>query len=132
MLGGIARQVARRGQPFAPPCVLLSGGETTVTMRGEGRGGRNVEFLLSLALALDGTRRSTRLPATPTASTGGGGRRRHHRAGHARPGPRPGLAPRAILEDKDAHSFFEALGDQVISGPTLTNVNDFRAILIED
>jgi hydroxypyruvate reductase len=71
-LAGIALQVARRRQPVQPPCVLLSGGETTVTLRGQGRGGRNVEFLLSLGIALNGEPAIQRAGrATPTASTGG-------------------------------------------------------------
>ena len=130
--GGIARQVARRGQPFVPPCVLLSGGETTVTVRGEGRGGRNVEFLLSLAVALDGLA-GVHAIAGDTDGVDGA-----EEIAGAIVGPdtlarawAQGLSPRARLDANDAHAFFQALGDSVITGPTLTNVNDFRAILIE-
>ena len=133
VLAGIARQVATRRQPFEPPCVLLSGGETTVTLRGQGRGGRNVEFLLSLALALDGMPKVHALSADTDGVDGA------DEAAGAIIGPETldraralGLTPRAALEENDAHSFFEAIESQVICGPTLTNVNDFRAILVED
>ncbi len=132
VMAGISRQVATRGQPFARPCVLLSGGETTVTLRGKGRGGRNVEFLLALALALDG-QAGVHAIAGDTDGVDGA-----EEVAGAVIGPDTlarararGLSPRASLDDNDGHGFFEALGDQVITGPTLTNVNDFRAILIE-
>lgn len=128
---GIARQVLRHGQPAAAPAVLLSGGETTVTVRGAGRGGRNVEFLLGLALALGGepgvhaiacdTDGIDGTEAAAGAVIGPGTLER----GRAR-----GLDPRAMLADNDAHSFFAGLGDLVVTGPTLTNVNDFRAVLV--
>jgi hydroxypyruvate reductase len=128
---GIALQVARRDQPFEGPCVLLSGGETTVTVRGRGRGGRNVEFLLSLAVALD-SEPGIHAMAADTDGVDG----QEEIAGAllapdtlARARAR-GLHPRQRLDDNDGHGFFEALGDSVITGPTLTNVNDFRAILI--
>ena len=130
VMAGIARQVLSHAQPVARPCALLSGGETTVTLKGTGRGGRNVEFLLSLAIALDGApihalacdtdgvdgaEDVAGAIATPDTLT---------RAGAA------GLTPLAELANNNAHGFFEVLGDQVITGPTLTNVNDFRAMLI--
>jgi hydroxypyruvate reductase len=128
---GIARQVARRGQPFTPPCVLLSGGETTVTVRGNGRGGRNVEFLLALAVALDG-QAGVHAIAGDTDGVDGA-----EEIAGAVIGPdtlarswAQGMPPRARLDANDAHGFFQALGDSVVTGPTLTNVNDFRAILI--
>jgi len=131
VMGGIALQVAARRQPFTPPCVLLSGGETTVTVRGRGRGGRNVEFLLSLALALD---RRAGIHALAGDTDGVDGQ--EDIAGAiltpdtlARADAR-GLRPRERLDDNDAHAFFEALGDSVVTGPTRTNVNDFRAILV--
>ena len=130
-MAGIALQVAAHGQPFAPPCVLLSGGETTVTVRGEGRGGRNVEFLLSLAIALDG---QPGIHALAGDTDGVDGPEEiagaYHRAGHARPRLGPGHQTARRLADNDGHGFFEALGDSVVTGPTLTNVNDFRAILL--
>ena len=133
VMAGIAAQVRRYGQPAAAPCVLLSGGETTVTMRGHGRGGRNVEFLLALALALRGDPRSFAIAGDTDGVDGA-----EEIAGaivtpatleraRAR-----GLDPAARLADNDAHGFFETLGDSVVTGPTLTNVNDFRAILIAD
>jgi len=131
VLAGVALQVAERDQPVAAPCVVLSGGETTVTVRGSGRGGRNVEFLLSLAIALDG---HTRIYALAGDTDGVDGQ---EEIAGACLGPDSlararalGLKPENSLQDNDAHSFFSALGDSVITGPTLTNVNDFRAILV--
>lgn len=131
-LGGIALQVARRGQPFQPPCVLLSGGETTVTVRGRGRGGRNVEFLLSLAVALNGEPGISAL----AGDTDGVDGQEEIAGGLLSPDTlarawAQGINPRERLDQNDGHGFFEALGDSVITGPTLTNVNDFRAILID-
>ncbi|MGH8855792.1 MAG: glycerate kinase type-2 family protein [Telluria sp.] len=132
-MAGIARQVADHGQPFQRGCVLLSGGETTVTVRGRGRGGRNVEFLLALALALEG-RAGVHAIAGDTDGVDG----QEEIAGAvlapntlARAWER-GINPADALQDNDGHGFFEALGDSVITGPTLTNVNDFRAILVLD
>ena len=129
---GIAAHAADRAQPFAAPCILLSGGETTVTVRGQGRGGRNVEFLLALTVALDGHARIHALAGDTDGVDG-----QEEIAGAvtapdtlARAWQR-GLKAKEMLADNDAHSFFSALGDSVITGPTLTNVNDFRAILIE-
>ena len=128
---GIARQVKRHGQPAGMPCVLLSGGETTVTVRGKGRGGRNAEFLLALAVALggeagihalagdtdgvDGTEDNAGAVVTPDSLANAAGRN---------------LDAKKMLADNDGYSFFSGLGDLVVTGPTLTNVNDFRAILI--
>ena len=131
VMAGIARQVARRGQPFARPCVLLSGGETTVTVRGGGRGGRNVEFLLSLAVALQGEAGVYALAGDTDGVDGA-----DEVAGAvATPDTLArafalGMKPVESLVANDGHGFFGALGDAVITGPTLTNVNDFRAILI--
>ena len=131
VMAGIAMQVAGRGQPFTTPCVLLSGGETTVTVRGNGRGGRNVEFLLALAVALGG-HRGIHAIAGDTDGVDG----QEEIAGAwlapdtlARAWAK-GIRPVASLDNNDGHGFFEALGDSVITGPTLTNVNDFRAILV--
>jgi hydroxypyruvate reductase len=133
VLAGVAIQVAERGQPFNSPCVLLSGGETTVTVQGSGRGGRNVEFLLSLAIALDG---HPRIHALAGDTDGVDGQEEIAGAYIAsdslsRAWSR-GLRPKDMLANNDGHGFFTALGDSVVTGPTLTNVNDFRAILIED
>ena len=131
VLGGMARQVVLHGQPFQRPCVLLSGGETTVTIRGKGRGGRNVEFLLALALALASTPGVYALAGDTDGVDGA-----EEIAGAlltpdtlARAWAQ-GMNPRAYLDNNDAHTFFQQLGDSVITGPTLTNVNDFRAIFI--
>lgn len=132
VLAGIALQVAERGQPFAAPCVLLSGGETTVTVRGNGRGGRNVECLLSLAATLGGHARIHAL----MGDTDGVDGLEEIAGAIAHPDTlarawAQGLSPLASLDANDGHSFFGALGDAVVTGPTLTNVNDFRAILID-
>ncbi len=129
---GIARQVRRHGQPATPPAALLSGGETTVTLRGSGRGGRNAEFLLALAVALDG---APGIHAIACDTDGIDGT--EDNAG-ALLGPDSlararlmGLDAKAMLADNDGYGFFAALGDLVVTGPTLTNVNDFRAILVD-
>jgi glycerate 2-kinase len=128
---GIARQCADYAQPAAPPCVLLSGGETTVTLKGKGKGGRNTEFLLALGLALDGDPRIFALAADTDGVDGS-----EDNAGAliypdtlARAAAR-GLNAKALLADNDPWTFFEAIGDLLVTGPTLTNVNDFRAVLI--
>ena len=131
VMAGIARQVATRGQPFATPCVLLSGGESTVTVRGKGRGGRNVEFLLALAVALQGNPKIHALAGDTDGVDGA------EEIAGAYVGPTTvarawerGINPAESLADNDGHGFFQALGDSVVTGPTLTNVNDFRAILV--
>jgi glycerate 2-kinase len=132
VMAAIAQQAKRFDQPARPPCAIISGGETTVTVKGTGAGGRNVEFLLSLALKLngvagihalacdtdgiDGAREVAGAIITPTTLA------------RARA---MAIDPWAFLSNNAAHSFFEALADQVITGPTLTNVNDFRVILVE-
>jgi hydroxypyruvate reductase len=112
--------------------VLLSGGETTVTVRGKGRGGRNAEFLLALALALDSASGVYALAGDTDGVDGG----EDNAGAYVAPDTLKrsaalGLKPRDRLADNDAYSFFAALGDLVVTGPTLTNVNDFRAILVE-
>ncbi|KQW87092.1 hydroxypyruvate reductase [Massilia sp. Root418] len=131
MHAALARQVIARGQPFQRPCVILSGGETTVTVRGNGRGGRNVEFLLSLALALEA---APGVHAIACDTDGIDGSEDNAGALYA-PGTLAraeamGVSGKALLANNDAYSFFSALDDLVVSGPTRTNVNDFRAILI--
>lgn len=128
---GIANAVFHHGVPAKRPAIILSGGETSVTVRGAGRGGRNVEFLLSLAIDLNGLEGVYALAGDTDGVDG-----REEVAGAVispdtleRARAR-GIDARASLADNDGHGFFEALGDQVITGPTLTNVNDFRAILI--
>ena len=128
----LARQIARRGQPFARPCVVLSGGETTVTVKQKGgRGGRASEFLLGCALALQGERDVWALAADTDGidgvETNAGAFATPDTLERAR---RLGLNGRDHLDRNDAYSFFAGLGDLLVTGPTFTNVNDFRAILI--
>ena len=131
-LAGIALQVARRDQPFRAPCVLLSGGETTVSIRGSGRGGRNVEFLLALGIALKGEPGIHALAGDTDGVDG------FEEIAGAVLSPDTlqrawshKVNPRASLDNNDGHGFFQALGNSIVTGPTLTNVNDFRAILID-
>ena len=131
VLAGMAISCGRHGFPAEKPCVLLSGGETTVTLKGAGRGGRNSEFLLGLAMALDGAPGIHALAADTDGIDGS-----ENNAG-ALIGPdtlirakKIGLDIRQHLADNDAWGYFSALGDLLVTGPTRTNVNDFRAILI--
>jgi len=127
----IARQVIEHGQPLQRPCVILSGGETSVTVRGQGRGGRNAEFLLALAIALRGLKNVHAIACDTDGIDG-----TEDNAG-ALLGPDTlaraaagGLDAAAMLRDNDGYSLFAALDDLVVTGPTRTNVNDFRAIVI--
>lgn len=131
VMAALVREIRAHGAPFAPPVALISGGECTVTLRGGGRGGRCSEFLLALHHALgdeatihaiaadtdgiDGIESNAGAIVTPDT----GRRAREH-----------GIDVRRLLDDNDAFSAFSALGDLVVTGPTLTNVNDYRAILI--
>jgi glycerate 2-kinase len=131
VMAGIARQVRRFGQPLPAPCVLISGGETTVTVRGPGAGGRNVEFLMALALKLNGAPGIHALAADTDGVDGA----REVAGAFIAPDTLPraralGIDPWDALEKNDGHGFFGALNDQIVTGPTLTNVNDFRAILV--
>jgi glycerate 2-kinase len=130
---GIARQCGDWGQPLEIPCVLISGGETTVTVRGNGRGGRNAEFLLSLGIAAEGRNGIWALAADTDGIDGS-----ETNAGAIltpdmlRRAKRTGIDVKARLADNDAYTVFAALNDLVVTGPTLTNVNDFRAILVTE
>ncbi|MGQ3054539.1 MAG: glycerate kinase type-2 family protein [Roseateles sp.] len=132
MHAAVARAVARRGQPFARPCVILSGGETTVTVgAGMGKGGRATEFLLGCALALQGEPGVYALAADTDGIDGVGS----HAGALLTPTSLAraralGLNPRALLDGHDSASFFAPLGDLLVPGPSFTNVNDFRALLI--
>jgi len=128
---GIARQIALHGQPFEPPVAIISGGETTVTVRGKGRGGRDAEFLLGLTLALDGFGGISALACDTDGIDGS-----EDNAGAimtpdtvAR-AANLGVDLKALFANNDAYTAFEKLGDLVVTGPTRTNVNDFRAILV--
>ena len=131
-MAGIARYLQQTDEPMRKPCVILSGGETTVTLRGNGRGGRNVEFLLSLANCLQGRAGIYALAADTDGIDGS-----ENNAGalltpdSARKAKDQGLDMTAMLNNNDGYSFFSALEDLIITGPTRTNVNDFRAILVE-
>lgn len=134
---GIVRQILAHGQPFERPCLLLSGGETTVTVRGEGRGGRNAEFLLALAAALDDGHGAS-LPGVHAIACDTDGIDGTEDNAGCLLGPdtltraaAAGLSPKNHLQNNDGYSFFAALDDLVVTQPTRTNVNDFRAILIE-
>lgn len=128
----MAREIAQRNRPFRKPVVLLSGGETTVTLRGKGgRGGRNAEFLLALAIAIDGVEGISALAADTDGIDGS-----EDNAGAFADGStatrlrKAGIDPLAALAGNDAWGAFNAIGDLLVTGPTGTNVNDFRAILI--
>ncbi|KSV75513.1 hypothetical protein N185_16875 [Sinorhizobium sp. GW3] len=129
----IAREISMRDRPFAKPVVLLSGGETTVTVRGSGKGGRNSEFLLSLAIELGGLEGVYAL----AADTDGVDGTEDNAGAFVDPGSIDrmriaGFDPRAMLRNNDAWSAFNGIGDLFVTGPTGTNVNDLRAILISN
>lgn len=131
VMAGIAQSARRHGDPVRAPCVLLSGGETTVTVRGQGRGGRNAEFLLSLALELKGQATASAIACDTDGIDGS-----EDNAGawfdpmlHERAREK-GMDLAAYLASNDAYTAFAELGRLVVTGPTLTNVNDFRGILI--
>jgi len=139
VMAAIAREVRCHEQPWKPPVALISGGETTVTVRkdgradgrGDGRGGRNAEFLLSLAIELDGMEKIYALACDTDGIDG-----TEDNAGafiapdSLRRAKQQGINAAALLADNDAYTFFERLDDLVVTGPTRTNVNDYRAILI--
>lgn len=133
VMGGIARSAALHGRPLAAPCVLLSGGETTVTLPAgaAGRGGRSLEGLLGLALALDGAAGIWALMADTDGIDGkspaAGGVAAPDSLARARAA---GLDPRRMLAEHRSLDLFEALGDTLVTGPTLTNVNDIRVVLV--
>jgi len=129
--GALAREIEQHGLPWQPPVALISGGETTVTVRGKGRGGRNAEYLLALAVDLAGAERTHALACDTDGIDGS-----EDNAGAiltpdslARAGKEKLDAAR-LLADNDGYGFFSALGDLVVTGPTRTNVNDYRCILV--
>jgi glycerate 2-kinase len=129
--GALARQVKRHGQPWPPPVALISGGETTVTVRGKGRGGRCAEFLLALAVNLAGVDGIHALACDTDGIDGS-----EDNAGamlapdSLKRAEKKKLDAASLLENNDAYGFFSGIGDLVVTGPTRTNVNDYRAILI--
>ncbi len=133
MHAALAKQVADKNAPFKKPSILLSGGETTVTLRGKGRGGRNTEFLLSFAQAIEGTHGISALAADTDGIDGSEDNAGAFADGQSVLRMRAGgVDPRAALSGNDAWSAFDAAGDLFVPGPTGTNVNDLRAIVIED
>jgi len=129
--GALARQVRAHGEPFRAPVALISGGECTVTVRGNGRGGRCAEFLLALALDLGGTPGIHSLACDTDGIDGS----EDNAGAVAAPDSLArasalGLRADRMLEDNDGYGFFSALNDLVVTGPTRTNVNDYRAILV--
>lgn len=128
----LAREILARGRPLSKPQVLLSGGETTVTVRGKGRGGRNAEFLLSFALAIEGILGISALAADTDGIDGSEDNAGAFADGTSASRMRAaGIDPAAALAGNDAYSAFATIGDLFVTGPTGTNVNDFRAILVE-
>jgi hydroxypyruvate reductase len=129
--GALAREVRHHAHPVKPPVALISGGETTVTLRGKGRGGRCTEFLLSLAVDLAGLEHTWALACDTDGIDGSednaGAILTPDSIARARA---LGLNARHMLADNDGYGFFAALGDLVVTGPTRTNVNDFRIILV--
>jgi len=131
VLAALSKEVDLRDRPFRRPALLLSGGETTVTVRGKGKGGRNSEFLLSFALAIEGVDGISALAADTDGIDGS-----EDNAGAVADGTtcarmrQAGIDPRAALAGNDAYTAFKAIDALVVTGPTGTNVNDFRAILI--
>lgn len=128
---GVAKQIALHGQPFEPPVAIISGGETTVTVRGKGRGGRDAEFLLGLTLALEGFGGISAIACDTDGIDGS-----EDNAGAIMTADsferavKAGVDLKALFANNDAYTAFEKLGDLVVTGPTRTNVNDFRAILV--
>ena len=128
----VAREQAAQALATKGPAVILSGGETTVTLKGKGRGGRNAEYALALALALDGKANISAIAGDTDGIDGS-----EDNAGAlvtpdtlARAKAK-GIDAAAHLANNDAYGFFAGIGDLVVTGPTRTNVNDFRAILID-
>jgi hydroxypyruvate reductase len=132
VLAAVVREVRRYGAPFAPPVALISGGECTVTLRAEdGRGGRCSEFLLALAIELEGVSGVHAIAADTDGIDGSednaGALLGPDTATRARSA---GIDPRDFLARNDSYGFFAALGDLLVTGPTLTNVNDYRAVVV--
>ncbi len=131
VMAAIVREVCAHDRPFARPVALVSGGECTVTVRGNGRGGRCAEFLLALARELDGAEGVWAIAADTDGIDGSEDNAGAIVAPDTIKRARSlGLDPRAMLDDNDGYGFFAALGELIVTGPTRTNVNDYRAILL--
>ncbi len=129
--GALARQVKQHGEPFKPPVALISGGECTVTVRGKGRGGRCSEFLLALGIDLAGLDGVHALAADTDGIDGS----EDNAGAYLTPASlvraeSTGLSAKRLAANNDSYSFFSVLGDLVVTGPTRTNVNDYRVILV--
>ncbi|MCK5120310.1 MAG: glycerate kinase, partial [Candidatus Latescibacteria bacterium] len=128
---GIAKEIAASGQPVLRPACVLSGGETTVTIRGDGKGGRNQEFALAGAMAIEGMRDVVLFSAGtdgtdgPTDAAGG-----MVDGGTVARAFEKGLDPRDFLERNDSYAFLDQVGDLVVTGPTGTNVMDVRLVMV--
>jgi hydroxypyruvate reductase len=129
--GALARQIHTYGNPFQRPVALISGGECTVTVRGNGRGGRCSEFLLSLGIDLDGLADVYALAADTDGIDGS-----EDNAGAVlspdslQRAEQQGVRTKQLAATNDAYTFFDQLGDLIVTGPTRTNVNDYRVILV--
>ena len=132
VLAGITRQIHQYNRPVSRPALILSGGETSVRVTGRGRGGRNVQFLMSFAESLNGLSGVSALACDTDGVDGAdpiaGGWIDATSLSRA---DQLGYPVRRAIEDNDGHGWFAALGDSVVTGPTQTNVNDFRAILVQ-
>ena len=132
VLAALVREVRRYRAPFTPPVALISGGECTVTLRGNGgRGGRCSEFLLALSIELEGVEGVHAIAADTDGIDGS----EDNAGAQIDPGTlvrahAAGIDPRKCLAANDSYRFFAALGDLLVTGPTLTNVNDYRAIVV--
>lgn len=133
VMAGIAKQVALHGQPFSSPCVFISGGETTVTVKGKGKGGRNSELLIHMAMAMQG---NPRVHAISCGSDGSDGTENNagailHPDTLAKAAAAGAAKPVTYADNNDSYSFFKLCDGIVETGPTLTNVNDIRAVYVE-
>jgi glycerate 2-kinase len=132
VLGAVAKEIHQSGSPIEPPACILAGGETTVTIHGTGKGGRNQELALAFAMAIDGWEGISLFSAGTDGTDGptdaAGAFSDGATCGRAR---EAGLDPRAFLEANDSYSFFKSLGDLITTGPTRTNVMDMICMLVE-
>ena len=128
----IAEEIANSGKPVKPPACIISGGETTVTIKGSGKGGRNQEFAMIASLLLDGSDRITVLSGGTDGTDGPTDAAGAICDGNTVTRARGlGLEPKNFMRDNDSYHLFEPLGDLLITGPTGTNVMDLRLVLVD-